>query len=150
MHGLSVYRSLGLAPDAPYFNTGVLLMNLPLWRDERLGSQIIDYLARERDSIRHADQDGINAVLAGRILELDAHWNVGALETFYGSWEASPFCRELYEDLIAHPKILHFNTPDKPWHAACRHPKKDLFFHYVDRTAWSAWRPLTAILGTGH
>ena len=55
---------------------------------------------------------------------------------FYGHFASK-------DDLAAEACILHFLGPDKPWRPADGIPawRRELFFHYLDRTAWRGWRP---------
>ena len=63
--GLLNYKDLGISGDQPYFNAGVLLVNFKKWREDNIGLKIIEYVRQHSNYIRWADQDGLNAVLAG-------------------------------------------------------------------------------------
>lgn len=65
-----------LPPDRTYWNAGVLLVELETWRQRRLAQEILGWATAHREQIRFADQDAINAVLGGEVLELDPSWNV--------------------------------------------------------------------------
>src|SRR5690242_14963241 len=56
------------------FNAGVLLMDLDAWRRHGLTEELLRYLTDGRH-LRAQDQEAINAVLAGRIGEMDPRWN---------------------------------------------------------------------------
>jgi len=107
-----------LDPNLPYFNTGVLLMDLDRWRAERLGEQIVTWTIGHRDEVRFADQDGINAVLAGRIVELSPQWNVqiGPLEGRRDRDAPRPsgWMTENQPGIGQEPWIVHF-VGGKPW-----------------------------------
>ncbi len=139
--GLLNYRELGLAPDLPYFNSGVMTLDLALWREERLAERLLRYLESHAHAIRWWDQDALNAVLAGRWGELDPRWN--QIPQF---WEpvadaADPFPAPLRELVIRDPWIVHYSTWSKPWHWGCTHPARERFFEVLDRTEWAGWRP---------
>jgi lipopolysaccharide biosynthesis glycosyltransferase len=139
-HGLRNYKENGISPDSKYCNTGVLVINLEKWRSEDVGQKIIQYLERNRDYVEWADQDGVNAVLAGKWGELDPRWNQVHAIYDYSSWRDSPYEEDVYNAALHNPYIIHFTTPPKPWQQGCKHPKKDLFYEYLDQTAWSGWR----------
>lgn len=138
--GLRNYRELGINPDYKYFNAGLLVINLDKWRRDNIGEKVVKFLQDNKDYVRDHDQDGLNGVLAGQWGELDPRWNQMPRIYTYSSWEDSPYDRELYSALLHDPYIIHYTTPPKPWQRGCAHPATDLFFQYLDQTAWSGWR----------
>ncbi|BAY13440.1 glycosyltransferase family 8 protein [Calothrix sp. NIES-2098] len=141
--GLRNYNELGICPDEKYFNSGLLVINLEKWRNENIGEKVIEYIRQNREYVRN-DQDGLNAVLAGKWRELHPRWNQMPKIYNYSSWKESPFPEDIYNQLLHQPYIIHFTNSPKPWcsglRVECQHPKKDLFFQYLDMTAWSGWR----------
>jgi lipopolysaccharide biosynthesis glycosyltransferase len=73
--GVGRYQELGIQADAKYFNAGVMVVNLALWRRDDIPARVVEYLKRYYDSVVFLDQEGLNAVLAGKWGELDARWN---------------------------------------------------------------------------
>ncbi|AFY87962.1 MAG: General stress protein A [Chroococcidiopsis cubana SAG 39.79] len=139
--GLHNYQELGIPPHSKYLNAGVMVFNLEKWRTENISTQAIEYLEQNKEHVLNWDQDGVNAVLAGKWRELDPRWNQTPSVYKYRSWKDSPFTEEMYKSVIQQPYIVHFATAIKPWHYYCEHPAKDLFFQYLDMTSWSGWRP---------
>jgi lipopolysaccharide biosynthesis glycosyltransferase len=141
--GLRNYKEVGISPDYKYFNSGLLVMNLKKWRDESIGKKVLEYVKQNREYVRN-DQDGLNAVLAGKWGELHPKWNIMPKIYEYQSWQDSPLAPEVYNELLENPCIIHYTNSPKPWYAGlkeeCKHPKKNLFFQYLDITAWSGWR----------
>ncbi|NJL09316.1 MAG: hypothetical protein HC908_01115, partial [Calothrix sp. SM1_7_51] len=41
---------------------------------------------------------------------------------------------------INQPYIIHFASAGKPWNSRTPHPGNNLFYQYLDMTAWSGWR----------
>jgi lipopolysaccharide biosynthesis glycosyltransferase len=138
--GLRNYRELGINPDYKYFNAGLLVINLDKWRRENIGEKVVKFLQDNKDYVRDHDQDGLNALLAGQWGELDPRWNQMPRIYTYSSWEDSPYDQELYSALLHDPYIIHYTCPPKPWQRGCHHPATNLFFQYLDQTAWSGWR----------
>lgn len=138
--GLRNYRELGINPNYKYFNAGLLVINLDKWRRDNIGEKVVKFLQDNKDYVRDHDQDGLNGVLAGQWGELDPRWNQMPRIYTYSSWEDSPYDRESYNALLHDPYIIHYTTPPKPWQRGCPHPAIDLFFQYLDQTAWSGWR----------
>jgi lipopolysaccharide biosynthesis glycosyltransferase len=132
-------QDLGLRPAAPCLNSGVLLMDLDAWRREGLHQQVIEYLQRYRDEVRFWDQDGINAVLAGRWGTLDLRWN---WRVDCGEPLPAGLTPAGWRDLARREAgIVHFASSAKPWHYYTEHPARALYLEWLDRTAWAGWRP---------
>lgn len=141
--GLRNYQDLGIDPDEKYFNSGLLVINLEKWRSENIGEKVIELIKENREYMKN-DQDGLNAILVGKWGEIHPRWNQMPRIYDYSSWQESPHTEDIYEELLHKPYIIHFTNSPKPWYAGlkaeCRHPKKDLFFQYLDMTDWSGWR----------
>jgi lipopolysaccharide biosynthesis glycosyltransferase len=141
--GLRNYKEVGLNPDYKYFNSGLLVINLEKWRNEKIGEQVIEYIRQNRGYVRN-DQDGLNAILAGKWGEIHPKWNQMPRIYNYSLGENNPFPEDVYDELLNQPCVIHYTNSPKPWYAGlraeCTHPKKDLFFQYLDMTAWSGWR----------
>jgi lipopolysaccharide biosynthesis glycosyltransferase len=124
----------------PRFNSGVMLINLEKWREENISTKALQFL--EQHNYRYFDQEVLNFLFSDRWQKLDLRWNVqprAALE--YSSWEKSPFSQDEYHCFLSDPYIIHYITSSKPWNApASRVPWGDVFFQYLDKTAWSGWR----------
>ncbi|RZK12130.1 MAG: glycosyltransferase family 8 protein, partial [Flavobacterium sp.] len=73
--GITNYKELGLAPETPYFNSGLLILNLDIWRSDNITSKIITSINSNIKYAKIPDQYGINIVLANKIMELDYKWN---------------------------------------------------------------------------
>ena len=119
-HGLKqTHRQLGLDPAAPYVNSGVLMINARLWRQQEVTAQAVGYLQQHRSTVLHPDQDALNAVLCGKLTEADLAWNVqiGALRFFdRAGWpEEQAALKRRKPELLAEAKIAHFIGPCKPW-----------------------------------
>lgn len=139
-NGLLNYQELGIKNiNAKYFNAGVVVVNIKKWRDENILRDATEYLKQNKEYIRFADQDILNALLVDKWGELDPQWNVTPGIYEYSSWEASPFSEGIYNSIINEPNIIHFAAADKPWNSR-KSLFQDYFYRYVDKTAWSGWR----------
>lgn len=133
--GLVNYRELGMPPEAKYFNSGVLLMNLKKWRECDTSQRICQYLETHREIIQMGDQDGLNAVLRDDWGELDFRWNWQIVPRThrYGSMNC-------WAPESSRKSIVHFITSEKPWLPGCDCEEKHYFFEYLDKTEWAGWR----------
>ncbi len=135
------YRALGFRPDDPYFNAGVILVNLREWRRLDVCALSLECLSRHRDFVNYWDQYALNVVLHGKWRAIDMAWNQGFMAVAYRSWKRSPMDRETYQRVRFAPKIVHFTTGNKPWKIDGVHPFRLTYFDVIDETAWSGWRP---------
>jgi lipopolysaccharide biosynthesis glycosyltransferase len=106
-NGLEHVFTLDVNPWTPYFNAGVLVMDLPLFRELEVHRRCLEYVAEHRPA--RMDQDALNIVLRNRIAELPTVWNVE--NYFFKSLSR----RTRYETLLAKAKALHYVGRSKPW-----------------------------------
>lgn len=124
--------------DEPYFNSGVLLIDLNLWKRLEIGQRSIEYIAKNYEKLNFFDQDALNHVLSKNWQPLNLAWNFqpaaySALEKDYD------YLRDRKHELqqaVHNPKIVHFIGGVKPWHGNCEHPLQDLFIEYSKQTPW--------------
>ena len=111
-------------PADPYFNAGLVVIDLKAWREARIEEKLEAALNDGTMERIYYDQDFLNIVFANNWLILDPRWNF-----------QNP--RKLHESL--NPFLLHYTGEHKPWnlwsHVAFartyRHTMTNkLFYHY--------------------
>jgi lipopolysaccharide biosynthesis glycosyltransferase len=143
-YGLPNHAALGLAADTPYLNSGVLLMDLRRWREEEIARRVLEYTRRHADLVRYADQDGINAVLAGTWGELDPRWNVPVYvgsDALFAAEEGAPHGeahRAARHRLLREAYVWHFVGGRKPWERGCGLPGQPAWLRALSRSGWYA------------
>ncbi len=127
--------TLGL--PAPYFNSGVLLMDLAAWRQRDLAAAVTEHARAHPEALPWGDQDSLNVVLAGDRLALHPRWNcMNSLLAFEGAADV------LGEDAVAEakqrPAIRHFEGPaeNKPWHYLAATESRALYREHRLGTPW--------------
>lgn len=135
------YRRLGFTGREPYFNSGLLLIDLDAWRRERIAQRTIECLETHRRFVWCWDQYALNVVLAGHWKRLEPRWNVGSHLYEYPSADAAPIPADEYRRAVTDPAVVHFTTNRKPWHFGVPHPYRDDFYAHLDSTPWANWRP---------
>ena len=143
-----VLHHIDAPPDTPYFNAGVLLMDMPRWRERMIAERALDFLHAHGDQVLFADQDALNAVLAGDWGQLDPSWNIQLLTlSHYGHHRYDEReRRERQNALLSNPGILHYTGPRKPWHWGYGGPADGAFLRGVVESGWfgspggQAWR----------
>lgn len=102
--GLAGYRELD--PQATYFNSGVLLIDVPRWKECDVTGRSLDYVARHSHESRFPDQDALNHAVYGNWLRLPSRYNHmlgGRLEPAFGG-------------KLSDAALIHSAGPVKPWH----------------------------------
>jgi lipopolysaccharide biosynthesis glycosyltransferase len=93
-----------LRDHSTYINSGVMLVNLRAWREEKFGETVLSYLSQH--ALRSNEQSAINIVAAGRIKTIPEIWNL-MLHTMDGRRLGS-----------IKPRIVHCTGYMKPWLAS--------------------------------
>jgi lipopolysaccharide biosynthesis glycosyltransferase len=131
--GFNAEFARAILPDAetPYFNAGLMGMDLAYWRDNGLSEQAL--IIAKKCGAKLIDQDLFNLLYCRKWMELPWEWNYQC-----------PFHYGLFEEIADGRRIinLHYLTNPKPWHVPFQ--KKTAFFYQVlDQTAYCGWRPNT-------
>lgn len=106
-------------PSSPYFNAGVLVIDVPAWRDAAVKTRAMRYIESQR-SLPLGDQDALNAVVR-HWLPLDYRWNFqlgallgGVMPGMPEGWMSREELIKLRTALGRSLVISHF-TIRKPW-----------------------------------
>lgn len=111
-----------------YFNSGVLLINIPQFRKHRIGEMGLKML--EEKTYWCQDQDVLNILCQDKVKWIDGRWNV--------EWEhLTPSGEDLIldkgrKDMLTYekdPYIIHYTTKYKPWD----HPEIDLAEYFWNK-----------------
>lgn len=134
-------ESIGYNFNHPYFNAGVLLMNLKVLRKMDLPIAVKDYLKKYKEKIYHEDQDILNCICS-LIYNLPPKYN-----SIIHLWNKNiTLCKELWsEEQIKEakksPVIIHYLGGLKPWKYETRHPFKRKWYRYLKDTAFFDYIP---------
>ncbi|MEO7368131.1 MAG: glycosyltransferase family 8 protein [Gemmatimonadaceae bacterium] len=112
--GVKDRQTMGIPDDAPYFNAGMMLIDLARWRTEKVSTRALDYLEQHRGRTDYSHQEALNAVLWNKWKQLDQRWNL--IASLAGRrYSQSP------QSAVA-PGIVHFAGRFKPWRLDVRSP----------------------------
>lgn len=115
-NGVADYKALGLTACLPYFNAGVMLVDVPRWNRAGVMDATLTYLRRTDLRITLYDQEALNVCLASRWRQLAPEWNVSR----YWMREER---RSRRPAILDEARIVHFLSAEKPWsHPADVHP----------------------------
>jgi len=108
--GVNGWQTLGIPADAPYFNGGVLVVDLERWRQGEVTRRVSEYFKTTREPIDFLHQGVLNALLWNHWKRLDSRWNLLA------SVAGRPYDKTASE-AWRQPGIVHFAGRMKPWRA---------------------------------
>lgn len=119
----------------PYINSGILYLNLELWRQNNYSRQVANCAIERR--FEYLDQDALNFIFHGNIKILPIKYNV---QSQYLFTDESHWCVEYQyldeiREAIKTPSIVHFSTINKPWKDTyC--PKREIWEKYESLSIW--------------
>ncbi len=133
---------LGMKNNSPYFNAGVLLMNLAKMRVPEFERKLNSYVRKKFKVLKFLDQDILNALSEGCWTPLPLAFN-----------SISPVCRKRRKNEFIfytkddakqarqHPFIIHFTVTPKPWNPGCIDPRRGRYWEYTKKTNFSVPKP---------
>ena len=132
---------LGMSHTEPYFNSGVMLIDLQHWRRHGIGEAAIEFAAQHPERLSFGDQCTLNWTVRGRWLAIDQKWNMQGPS--FGRLAADGFrFRPAGRELRRQTCIVHFTAAShpaegKPWFYMCTHPLRHEYLSYLKRTPWA-------------
>lgn len=135
-------KNLGLE-SKPYYNAGVLLVNLKKWKEIKAGKVILDYYKENNGKLFANDQDAINGSLNDYIYTLLPKYN------FYNIFYQYPYKflkklmgavkyieKDVFEECVRNPVIIHYLGEERPWREGNHHKYKKDYLKYLYMTPW--------------
>jgi len=123
---------LGNYEAESYYNSGVLLFNLPKIRQTVKAEDIFKYIEENKLTLFLPDQDVLNGLYGHQIMKIpDELYNFDArMSALYfaigdGQWDL--------DWVIDHTVVLHFCGRDKPWKSDYRGRYAGLYKHYMHK-----------------
>lgn len=132
---------LGYDDSFPYFNSGVLLINLDYWRENNVEQEFKNFLASSPEKIQFHDQDVLNYVFHENALFIPPKFN--ATDIFFHKeflHADFPYSKSKVDDARYNPVIVHFTYKNKPWFKGESHTYRDQFLSYKAETPWKNQR----------
>jgi lipopolysaccharide biosynthesis glycosyltransferase len=136
------FDRLGIAPNARYFQSGVLVLNMPLWRSRDTTRRLMDYLASNHERVIFHDQGVMNAVLHAEWFRLDQRWNQVGTVLHPELWKEPAYTRDEWRISFADPFVVHYDGAEKPWKPDFASPRGSYFFDDLERTDFAGSVPV--------
>lgn len=112
-------------PAESYFNAGVLLINLTLWRKQKFSEAFLEVAEKYAGHLDWVDQDILNIYFANRWTKIHRKFNAV----------------HLIRPLSALPTIIHYASASKPWQYLDTHPYNSLYWKYLRLTPYRNNKP---------
>lgn len=124
----STYENLNIPFDEKYFNSGVILYNLEMLRQNFNIKTFFNYISKKRDVLTMPDQDVLNALFYDKVKYNDYKlYNYGVIHI-----KSKNDLRFLKENTA----IIHYIGNRKPWNYKYTLYGDDLFWKYANNTIY--------------
>jgi len=126
LEGFGRHGELGMRAESRYFSSGIMLINLQLWRQTGIGRAALRFAAENPSVLRWVDQCALNAVVDGRWVPVDEAFNVQT-DVLRGNDVATQEARRS-------GRIIHFSGTSKPWEVGSKDPLAQLYWQARRKT----------------
>ena len=132
---------LGKLIPENYFNSGMMLINVDLWKTNKIQKRLFELL-NQKIHFRFHDQDLLNLALENNVSFIDHKWNLipsrenKNLIKFY-----TVIVRLGLEKFFKLSGIIHYAASKKPWHYLSSHPLKFLWWKHLRQTEFKGFVP---------
>lgn len=139
-----VKRSIDLGEEDPYYNSGVLLVDLRKWREQDIQKKLLEFWKSKGGKLFASDQDVLNGTLKGKIHTLMPRYNFFTNYRYFsyrelvrlGKTYKAVTPREL-QIAKEHPFIIHYMGDERPWIAGNRNHYRKAYEQYLAKTPWA-------------
>ena len=114
---------LGIHEEGEYFNSGMMLIDLPVWNRTGVSEKAMAYLQQYPERIKFVDQDALNVVLKDNWKRISEHYN------FMFSYVPYEAAKTWYQSQLGEICILHF-TLQRPWNMLCKNRYRELYLKF--------------------
>ena len=116
-----------------YFNAGVMLLNLEKMRNQNITKQLFEntILLKNANKLTFHDQCVFNYTLNRKVEFVSPKYNaqLGLFQTIFQKM----YAKEVLDEGIKNPSIVHFTTEKKPWLDNCPHPFATEYLLYMSQ-----------------
>lgn len=142
------YRAnIGLEPEDVMFNSGVMLIDLSRWKEQKVEERLLKFIAGKQGRIQQGDQGALNAVLSHdtycfhpRFNSVTIFYDFNYMEMqIYRKPAGKFYTEEQINEAVESPVIVHFTTSflsKRPWMKGCQHRYCGRWREYKDMSPW--------------
>lgn len=115
---------LGIESVEDYFNSGVLLLDIQRWKEQRISERALKVIQEQPERIKgYPDQDALNIVLHHNWYRLPTGYNLMRL------YVPNEVPKRRFKEFLRGQYIIHYNGK-KPWYSNCEHRLRHVFQEY--------------------
>lgn len=142
---VSYKKCLGFDREEPYFNAGMLLINVSEWNKKNYTEKLLLMLQDPQYIHANIDQDYLNLLLRGDVMVLNPKYNLQPhhmcmdVETYFSCFDKEGYYKhEEIREAVQFPVIIHaFRFCGKfPWHENNVHPALRYYLKYKQLSPW--------------
>lgn len=148
MDSFSVHyrKNIDLEKNDIMFNSGVMVIDLDLWKANRIEEKLLEFITRKNGIIQQGDQGVLNHVLSKEVFCFAPRFN--AVTIFFDFtykemliYRKPPeyYSEALIQSAVEDPYIIHFTTSifsKRPWIKGCQHKYVDRWLAYKEDSPW--------------
>lgn len=139
----SFKKYIKVPENQPYFNSGVMVIDIKSWREKNCTERFLDELEHPKGPVVLGDQDIYPRAFPEEIALLHPKWNFishfflfsyNGVKRVVGGPGNILFTEKEYEEAQRDPRIFHFlgNTLGRPWYTSSRHPMRQEYRKIAD------------------
>ena len=122
---MPVRTDLGIYSVEEYFNSGVLLMDIAMWKAQSISEKALKIIGEQPERIRgYPDQDALNMALQDNWYKLTVKYNLMRL------YVPNEVPKRQFANFLKDQKIIHYNGK-KPWFSDCEHRLRHVYQQYA-------------------
>ena len=137
-------KAISLELTKPYYNAGVLLINMEKWKEMNAGKIVLNFYKEHQGRLFANDQCAINGALKDYILQIPISYNFCNSYRFYNykalvkMMKPTKFIsKEDYQVQCNNPIIIHFLGEERPWRVGNKHTYTNEYMFYWNKTPWA-------------
>lgn len=143
------YRmNIDLQPKDIMFNSGVMLIDLKKWKEQKVEDRLMEFIGRKKGKIQQGDQGALNAVLSYDTYCFEPRFNSVTIYYDFSYEELLVYRKppEFYTEkeirrAVTEPVLIHFTTSflsRRPWIEGCQHRYVSEWMKYKEMSPWKA------------
>lgn len=139
-----VKEAIDLNDADPYYNSGVLLVDVTRWREEGIQEKLVDFWRKKGGKLFASDQDVLNGSLKGKIKPLPPRYNFFTNYRYFSYGDLIRRCpcyravtREMFAAAKKRPAVIHYMGDERPWIRGNWNHYRRAYERYLAMTAWA-------------
>lgn len=125
-------KAIGLREKEPYFNAGMILINVNKWRKENYDKKARDFILKVNGKMEYADESVLNGIAANDMKIVSPKYNLTSLSIYFSASEVQVYRKSCFhyseeelKEALEDARIIHFTSSYvdvRPWIEGSTHP----------------------------